>query len=231
MAEVGSISWLAFLLLTDNNVNTPPLPRHRRTTMMDLWLSMTASITTTSPPSSPVYTIIHSPLQTPTYLSLDSLSPSSSPSPSRRPALSRTSSVSSMALAEADESFSQLTLLDLLVALDAHVDLASREIKKKGKEWRNKANSTAISVKRQAGEVISNQRRLRRRVAGGNGGFASSNRQDVDNNDDEQYEQGDVIFDRELQRFREKVCLPRVMTLIEQLNTLLLCWTCSSKAD
>lgn len=110
-----------------------------------------------------------------------------------------------MALAEADDSFSQLTLLDLLVALDAHVDLASREIKKKGKEWRNKANSTAISVKRQAGEVISNQRRLRRRVAAG-GGFTSSNvgRRGMDP-DSEEYEQGDVVFDRELQRFREKV--------------------------
>lgn len=108
-----------------------------------------------------------------------------------------------MALAEADESFSQLTLLDLLVALDAHVDLASREIKKKGKEWRNKANSTAISVKRQAGEVISNQRRLRRRInasGSGGGGLASSNRDDT-----EDFESGDVVFDRELQRFREKV--------------------------
>lgn len=111
-----------------------------------------------------------------------------------------------MALAEADDSFSQLTLLDLLVALDAHVDLASREIKKKGKEWRNKANSTAISVKRSAGEVISNQRRLRRRVAAVGGGFTSSNvgRKGADP-DSEEYEQGDVVFDRELQRFRDKV--------------------------
>jgi len=167
---------------------------------------MTAS-STSPPPTSPIYTTITtSPLQTPTYLSLDDLPPSSSSSSSyspRRPALSRTSSVSSMALAEADDSFSQLTLLDLLVALDAHVDLASREIKKKGKEWRNKANSTAISVKRQAGEVISNQRRLRRRV--GATGFTSSNRRD--DNNDEDYEQGDVVFDRELQRFREKVGL------------------------
>lgn len=120
-----------------------------------------------------------------------------------------------MALAEADESFSQLTLLDLLVALDAHVDLASRELKKKGKEWKDKAESTAISVKRQAGEVISsNQRRLRRRVAGSSSsrsGFASSNRRDINgDNDNEEYEQGDVVFDRELQRFREKVCVTQL---------------------
>lgn len=155
--------------------------------------------TTTSPTLSAIH---DSPLllQSPSLLSIDDISPYQQ---QRRPALSRTSSVSSMALAEADESFSQLTLLDLLVALDAHVDLASREIKKKGKQWKDKANSTAISVKRQAGEVINNQRRLRRRVVknGGGGGFASSNRDDFD-----EFESGDVVFDRELQKFREKVC-------------------------
>lgn len=153
-------------------------------------------MTTTSPTLSAIH---DSPLlQSPSLLSIDEISPRQP-----RPALSRTSSVSSMALAEADESFSQLTLLDLLVALDAHVDLASREIKKKGKQWKDKANSTAISVKRQAGEVINNQRRLRRRVvkSGGGGGFASSNRNDFD-----EFESGDVVFDRELQKFREKVC-------------------------
>lgn len=167
--------------------------------------------TTTSPTLSAIH---DSPLllQSPSLLSIDDISPYQQ---QRRPALSRTSSVSSMALAEADESFSQLTLLDLLVALDAHVDLASREIKKKGKQWKDKANSTAISVKRQAGEVINNQRRLRRRAGGqsgaGGGGFTSSNRDDFD-----EFESGDVVFDRELQKFREKVCVSMCGGMISQ---------------
>lgn len=119
-----------------------------------------------------------------------------------RPGLSRTSSVSSTYLADTDDSLTGLTLLDLLVAVDAHLDLASREIKRKGQEWRVKAESTAISVKRQAEEVINNQRRLRRRVTGKTprkSAEGGANAATVESDDDR------IDIDRELQKFREKV--------------------------
>jgi hypothetical protein len=118
-----------------------------------------------------------------------------------RPGLSRTSSVSSMALADADDTFSGLTLLDLLVALDAHVDLAHRELKKKGQQLKNKAESTAIQVKRSAGAQL--RRRATGRTSGAHSGD-NARESDIDELAPEE------VFDRELQKFRHKVSRTRL---------------------
>lgn len=117
---------------------------------------------------------------------------------SPRPGLSRANSLSFTT--DTDDSFTGLTLLDALVVLDSHLDLASRNIKKKTNEWKTRAESTAIQVKRQAEEVLNQQRRRRRKATGSNGagdgqatdGFTDDDRIDID---------------RELLRFREKVGL------------------------
>lgn len=116
--------------------------------------------------------------------SIDSALTSAAPSP--RPGLSRTSSVNYSV--EADDSFTGLTLLDALVVLDSHLDLARRQISRKGQEWKSRAESTAVSVKRQAEEVL-NQRRIRRRV--------------TTNAEDDKNERIDI--DREVAKFRKNV--------------------------
>ena len=118
----------------------------------------------------------------------DQLNTSSAPSAaaSPRPGLSRANSITF--LAESDDSFTGLTLLDALVVLDSHLDLARRQISRKGQEWKSRAESTAISVKRQAEEVL-NQRRTRRRVVTGTS----------------QAGHDKIDIDRELAKFRQNV--------------------------
>ena len=118
----------------------------------------------------------------------DQLSVSSSPSAvaSPRPGLSRANSINFSA--DSDDSFTGLTLLDALVVLDSHLDLARRQISRKGQEWKSRAESTAISVKRQAEEVL-NQRRTRRRVVTGSSEHHSDR----------------IDIDRELAKFKHNV--------------------------
>lgn len=132
----------------------------------------------------------------------NSVSPSTAPSP--RPGLSRTNSVNYSV--ETDDGITGLTLLDALVVLDSHLDLARRQISRKGQEWKSRAESTAISVKRQAEEVL-NQRRLKRRVT--SGGQRTRSSADVKSTaDGEQSEEDRIDLDRELAKFRQNVRYP-----------------------
>lgn len=142
-----------------------------------------------------IYTLLDSTTSlSPQSQALDHLNPSTpasgSPSlaPSPRPGLSRANSVNYHV--EADDAFTGLTLLDALVVLDSHLDLARRQISRKGQEWKHRAESTAISVKRQAEEVL-NQRRTKRKVSDGPKAYGS--REDR------------IDIDRELAKFRSKV--------------------------
>ena len=162
----------------------------------------------------------------PSYLSLDSASMSRSPSagsslsssPTGRPGLSRANSINFSGAETSDDSFTGLTLLDALVVIDSHLDLASRNLRRKTTEWKSRAESTAIQVKRQAEEVLNQQRRRRRRLAGsagtGDEGSASVRSSAVRRGDgrdrkisgtgslsDEEL----IDLDRELLKFREKV--------------------------
>lgn len=140
--------------------------------------------------------------------STNHLSPSrtASYSSSPRPGLSRASSVSYFST-EADDSFTGLTLLDALVALDSHLDLASRNLKKKGLEWKSKAEYTANTVKRQAEEVINQGRKKTR-------GLRSTSYGDVRRrgtrtagagNTDDDEEEDRIYIDKEVARLRENI--------------------------
>lgn len=136
--------------------------------------------------------------ETPTH------SASPSPSPSPRPGLSRTNSVSYFT-AEADDSFTGLTLLDALVVLDSHLDLASRNLKKKGLEWKHKAEHTANSVKRQAEEVL-NQGRRRTKGLRTSSSYGSELRRRGGSNRTQEEEEDDRIYiDKEVAKLRENV--------------------------
>lgn len=128
---------------------------------------------------------------------LPSPSPSLSAYNSPRPGLSRTNSLSYST--DVDEGFTGLTLLDALVVLDSHLDLASRNIKKKTSEWKTRAETTAIQVKRQAEEVLNQQRRRRRKATGSAASAGADGQADGFTDDDR------IDIDRELLRFREKV--------------------------
>lgn len=62
--------------------------------------------------------------------------------------------ITSFDLSETDEPlFSGLSLLDLLVLVDAHLDLASRHIRKTGAQWSSKANKLVVDSKARAGKI------------------------------------------------------------------------------
>ena len=146
-----------------------------------------------SPPLQPIQGML---LQSPDSLEPPSAMSSAMNSP--RPGLSRANSLSFTT--DVDDNFSGLTLLDALVVLDSHLDLASRNIKKKTYEWKTRAESTAIQVKRQAEEVLNQQRRRRRKATGSAASGAGDGQATDGFTDDDR-----IDIDRELLRFREKV--------------------------
>lgn len=109
--------------------------------------------------------------------------------PLLRPTLSR---ASSMQLVDADDSFTSLTLLDALVVLDSHLDLAKRQLSRKGQEWRSNVQATASSVKRSAEDMLNQGMQLQRRRTRQRVNDASTHDDRID-------------IDREVARFKARV--------------------------
>ena len=125
-----------------------------------------------------------------------SLSSSSAPgTPLLRPTLSR---ASSMNLVDSDDSFVNLTLLDALVVIDSHLDLARRHISRKGQEWRSNVQATASSVKRSAEEMLNQGMQLQRRRTRTK--FSTGAAEETKREHDDR-----INIDKELARFKARV--------------------------